>query len=928
MATDIFVGSVAVGVVPDARGFNERLRADLVPAASRIGDEYGQSMSRSITNEMGKAGEKSAGAFDDTFKKRLKAALDALPKAKIDADSTEADRKVAELRRRMEALLGKEIGIDISSKEAIAELVKVDTGIEEVRRSARDIPLTFNTTEARAQLALLRRDANATGGGRGGILGKVGSAISGGGSRGGILGGIGNLISGGASAVPSLASGGANAASGAASGGGGIVSTVFSNPYSATAAVTAGIIAIPLIAQQAAGGIVAALGGALAGIGIAGAVMSGKLTKQWGDFTGSAKKDLISIGASFVPVISGILTLAKHVMTALTPVFKAAVAVIAGPFKLFSDTILKAFLQPAVKASIQAVAIAFGKILTAFTPDIPGIVKSFAESITAIANAVSKNPKAFANFVNFLFQIIIFGLRAIAVLTEIAVWVEAHWGTIGPVLAMPFKSAFEDIRDSMNSIVAITKIGLDLLHGHWRQAWADIKAYFIQVANDIKNRVMEMARMWELLVPRSLRHEIAVIFDGIRHDIAHIWDLIYSDSIGRIIRLTHDVEAEFNSMRHEIAVIYDGIRHDISSVWDSVWNNTIGRAIRGASDLMGVFTRLKNSIVGWFSSAGSWLVNAGRDIVTGLLNGIKSGAANIGGWIKGNVVDPIVNAVKHFFGIASPSTVMMPIGHNLVAGLIKGMLSGGKDLTHFIKNIFGGMPQALGSLVEKSLVDIAKLPAKALSAISNLGGKIGGFFAKLFGGHVSAGVSQWSGLVAKALGMLGLPLSLGGQVLHQMQTESGGNPNAINLTDVNAQHGDPSRGLLQTIGSTFAAYHVAGTSNNIYDPLANIAAAINYARSVYGPTLMRGGMGMGSGHGYDVGGWLPPGVTMAYNGTGQPERILSPIEHAALARGASGPTYVAHFDSLTGEAIESHVQTAFRAMSLTSGALSRIGRNS
>jgi SLT domain-containing protein len=175
--------------------------------------------------------------------------------------------------------------------------------------------------------------------------------------------------------------------------------------------------------------------------------------------------------------------------------------------------------------------------------------------------------------------------------------------------------------------------------------------------------------------------------------------------------------------------------------------------------------------------------------------------------------------------------------------------------------------------------------------------------------------------------MLGLPLSLSGQVLYQMQTESGGNPNAINLTDINAQQGDPSRGLLQVIGSTFAAYHVAGTSSNIYDPLANIAAAINYARAVYGPTLLRGGMGMGSGHGYDAGGWLPPGVSLAYNLTGRHERVLSPPEMKALADG-SGPQYHAHFDGLTGAAIEGHVRTAFQAITLTQGHLDRQGRRS
>ncbi|WP_433890145.1 transglycosylase SLT domain-containing protein [Streptomyces sp. CA-111067] len=64
--------------------------------------------------------------------------------------------------------------------------------------------------------------------------------------------------------------------------------------------------------------------------------------------------------------------------------------------------------------------------------------------------------------------------------------------------------------------------------------------------------------------------------------------------------------------------------------------------------------------------------------------------------------------------------------------------------------------------------------------------------------------------------------------------ESSGNPQAINLWDINAQNGIPSKGLLQVIQPTFNTYHVSGTSMNIYDPVANITAACNYAADRYG----------------------------------------------------------------------------------------------
>ncbi|MEU3375340.1 transglycosylase SLT domain-containing protein [Streptomyces sp. NPDC006711] len=71
--------------------------------------------------------------------------------------------------------------------------------------------------------------------------------------------------------------------------------------------------------------------------------------------------------------------------------------------------------------------------------------------------------------------------------------------------------------------------------------------------------------------------------------------------------------------------------------------------------------------------------------------------------------------------------------------------------------------------------------------------------------------------------------------LHRnIMRESTGNPMAINGWDINAINGVPSKGLLQVIQPTFNAYHVPGTSWNIYDPVANITAAANYAADKYG----------------------------------------------------------------------------------------------
>lgn len=67
-----------------------------------------------------------------------------------------------------------------------------------------------------------------------------------------------------------------------------------------------------------------------------------------------------------------------------------------------------------------------------------------------------------------------------------------------------------------------------------------------------------------------------------------------------------------------------------------------------------------------------------------------------------------------------------------------------------------------------------------------------------------------------------------------IQHESGGNPHAINLTDSNARAGHPSKGLMQEINATFEAHRLTSLPNDVYNPVANVAAGIRYAIARYG----------------------------------------------------------------------------------------------
>lgn len=157
----------------------------------------------------------------------------------------------------------------------------------------------------------------------------------------------------------------------------------------------------------------------------------------------------------------------------------------------------------------------------------------------------------------------------------------------------------------------------------------------------------------------------------------------------------------------------------------------------------------------------------------------------------------------------------------------------------------------------KSAISTAK--EAMFSWVDKLLDKFGG---KGLGQYVaSKGVEQWKSTVAQALRMEGeYSADNVKRTLYQMQTESGGNPRAINNWDSNAKKGIPSKGLMQVIDPTFQSYARKGYNSNIYDPMSNILASVRYAKSRYGSLAKAY-----QGHGYAGGIGLPGIALPAYS---------------------------------------------------------------
>ncbi|KJY18063.1 peptidoglycan-binding protein [Streptomyces sp. WM6373] len=183
----------------------------------------------------------------------------------------------------------------------------------------------------------------------------------------------------------------------------------------------------------------------------------------------------------------------------------------------------------------------------------------------------------------------------------------------------------------------------------------------------------------------------------------------------------------------------------------------------------------------------------------------------------------VVNAVTAVN--APPTTYSVVVGDTLSEIAADHSVSGGwKQLYEANRAVVGDNPSVIRPGIKLTIGAQAKAATAAKTAV-----KTAAKPASSYPNNLDGWIRESLDVMAKH----GIPGSYNG-IHRNVMRESSGNPKAINLWDINAQNGIPSKGLLQVIDPTFKAYHVPGTSLDSYDPVANITAACNYAAARYG----------------------------------------------------------------------------------------------
>ena len=277
-----------------------------------------------------------------------------------------------------------------------------------------------------------------------------------------------------------------------------------------------------------------------------------------------------------------------------------------------------ATIQPLVTGAINGM-----------TPLVEGAFTVVNGAVATFMGGVEAAGSYFAPFIQDIAAIVQANLPVIQAVWEgamsgIRVVTETVWPLVDAV-----------IQATMSAIKAVVETVLALISGDWDGAWNGIKAL------------------------------TAAVFSG----------------IGNIVDIgISTVQSLISGALDVIDGLWRGAWNALGGLLNAAWNDFISTVSGGNERVMGLLRDLPGKITGVFAGAGSWLINAGKSIINGLLDGLKRAWGNVTGFI-GGIGDWIVS---HKGPPSYDAVMLTKNGELIMRGLLDGLTTGWGDVEDFI----------------------------------------------------------------------------------------------------------------------------------------------------------------------------------------------------------------------------------------------------
>ncbi|MDE6833816.1 MAG: phage tail tape measure protein, partial [Ruminococcus sp.] len=333
--------------------------------------------------------------------------------------------------------------------------------------------------------------------------------------------------------------------------------------------------------------------------------------------------------------------------------FQTGMDIICNTFKTIWTAIKNFFvgiwtaISGAVSNAVNGIKNVVTTIFTAVRDFITTVFTAIHDKISAVWNAIYTTIKPLLDAFAYLFETI---FEAIKILIGRAMdWISEKIQAIWQAITEFITPILEGIRDFFVSIWETIQnaVGgaMDWISDKIQTIWNAITEFLTPILEGIRDF---FESIWTAIyntvttVWTAIKDFFISVFETISSIVSTVWEGIKT-TISNILNGIKTVVSDiWNSIKTTVSNIMTSIKNTVSSIWNSV-KSAISEKITAIKDtIVDGFNNAVNFVKNLASEAGSW----GKDIISGIVSGIKSKIEDVADAVKG-VADKI-RSFLHF----------------------------------------------------------------------------------------------------------------------------------------------------------------------------------------------------------------------------------------------------------------------------------------
>ena len=252
-----------------------------------------------------------------------------------------------------------------------------------------------------------------------------------------------------------------------------------------------------------------------------------------------------------------------------------------------------------------------------------------------------------------------------------------------------FSGLWEGIKTIFSTVVEVIKTIITTYFNIYKTIITTvlnaIKTVFTTIWNGIKTVVTTVVTAIQTFITtawNAIKNTVTTVLNAIKTVITTVWNAIKTAVTTVVNGIKSTISTVWNSIKSVVTSVVNSIKSTVTTVFNNIWSGIKGTMGKIVSSIKEGFNQAISFITSLPSKALQW----GKDMIMGIVNGIKSCIGAVG-----DAVSSVANKIKSFLHFSVPDEGPLTDYESWMPDFMKGLAKGIEDSKRMVAKAVDGV---------------------------------------------------------------------------------------------------------------------------------------------------------------------------------------------------------------------------------------------